>query len=48
MDAEEYVCQACEEKFFYLPPGHLICPKCGGDDPEFLLRLEAMEEEDER
>ncbi len=45
---EEYLCESCDAKFFYMGSGELQCPECGTKDPDFLIPLSEIEEDDER
>jgi hypothetical protein len=42
-EAVEYICHVCDERFFYLKPQTLVCPKCGSQDPERLMAYEVIE-----
>ena len=47
VEAQEYLCQTCDARFFYMPPGELVCPNCGGRGQEILVAMDEVEEESE-
>ncbi len=45
-EAQEYMCQTCEARFFYLEKTKLVCPKCGNHEEDSLLPIDEIEEEE--
>jgi hypothetical protein len=46
-EAQEYICEACDARFFYLKPQKLVCPKCGVEDEDCLIPQTVMEDLDQ-
>ncbi len=42
----EYVCELCDDAFYYMPPAPLACPSCGNTDDQTLVALSEAEDEE--
>jgi len=47
-EEQEYVCLLCETQFFHKETTQPVCPNCGAAEPDKVVLISELEEEEER
>jgi DNA-directed RNA polymerase subunit RPC12/RpoP len=47
---KEYVCQSCDEAFFYFCSGEeeIVCPRCGARGVQWILPVSELKSDDDQ